>query len=452
MRGEDVETDGTFQFGTVGTAQGLTPTSASPNEAWTASSETAHTTDELQNVTAARKLWEALDEASVLLPPWDALSATPRFDGGAKTPCWQTSSGEAASLPYAYILGPFQSGVDDMLSRLRTHRDVKVGRTAKSHFYYEARSLREFLVTNLADVASATCREHATSFAVDASAGTFTFYLAHTADRTMLAWKRAIQDCHRRCFEGASAESGRLCMSQNCFRQALDEQAQEEARIGARVELPHLLRAMHGTRVRLVALLRDPVERLHASFWFHEHYRRRYGATPQGFANFARESVDAMQRCRASGSTRECALRFEAHGIEQEDVFFHCDQLIRGMHDVFAETWLATFPRELLLVKAEEYFADTRRVLSAVARHFGIEANATWLDKALSLRRVRASDGLRGAGGGPGGSPSGTSMDARTRRMLQAFYAPHNRRLDAMTSSCDACKLPGTRFVWGYES
>jgi hypothetical protein len=46
----------------------------------------------------------------------------------------------------------------------------------------------------------------------------------------------------------------------------------------------------------------------------------------------------------------ECALLFESLGKKQEDVFFHCDQLIRGMYSVFVEHWLASFRREDVLV------------------------------------------------------------------------------------------------------
>ena len=38
-------------------------------------------------------------------------------------------------------------------------------------------------------------------------------------------------------------------------------------------------------------------------------------------------------------------------------VFFHCDQLFRGMYAVYLERWLRVFPREaLLVIKAEDMF------------------------------------------------------------------------------------------------
>ena len=41
-------------------------------------------------------------------------------------------------------------------------------------------------------------------------------------------------------------------------------------------------------------------------------------------------------------------------------VFFHCDQLFRGMYAVYLERWLRFFPREaLLVIKAEDMFRCT---------------------------------------------------------------------------------------------
>jgi hypothetical protein len=49
-------------------------------------------------------------------------------------------------------------------------------------------------------------------------------------------------------------------------------------------------------------------------------------------------------------SPAECALLFESLGKKEEDVFFHCDQFIRGMYSVFLEHWFANFPRENVMV------------------------------------------------------------------------------------------------------
>ena len=54
----------------------------------------------------------------------------------------------------------------------------------------------------------------------------------------------------------------------------------------------------------------------------------RYGETPEGFLKYVKEQLGALRRCEARGFTmRECALYFEALGLEEERVHFHCDQV-----------------------------------------------------------------------------------------------------------------------------
>ena len=455
------ETGTVASFGAVPTAAEATPkgtswvregrkAAAGARERWRGASDGARAPDGPGDgraaVKAARKLWRQTDAAAGAL--FNAADE-PAFLPNTKNPCWS----DAQCFPFVYVLGPFQCGTDDLVARLRAHPDVVVGRTTKSHFFYEARPIAE-TVLHLADHASALAAPDSRAVALDASPGTFTFYLAHSADRTLKPWRESMGACHKECHgSGLGKEAGDACMDRQCFARAREAQQAAEAALGARVEVPHLVAALHGTRVRAVAMLRDPVERLHSAFYFHDHYRLHYGADPAGFHRFAHETVAVMRRCRAeAGDVRECALRFEGHGMVYEHEFFHCDQLIRGMYDVFTETWLEALPPgSLLLLKAEDYFAKPRETLEAVARHIGLDAwPAAALDAALASKRVRNADGRAGAGPGPGGSPGGTAMDASTRALLQNFYAEHNARLDAMVRETPAV-LPGTRMLWGYE-
>lgn len=44
-------------------------------------------------------------------------------------------------------------------------------------------------------------------------------------------------------------------------------------------------------------MLRDPTERLHSSFWYYEHYQKKYGATEEGFSEYAAEMVGHFRTC-----------------------------------------------------------------------------------------------------------------------------------------------------------
>ncbi len=66
---------------------------------------------------------------------------------------------------------------------------------------------------------------------------------------------------------------------------------------GGKLNTPYLLRLAMGPNVKLVVILRDPVERLHAAFWGLDHYLMKYGKTEAGFAAFASDSLQAFATC-----------------------------------------------------------------------------------------------------------------------------------------------------------
>ena len=45
----------------------------------------------------------------------------------------------------------------------------------------------------------------------------------------------------------------------------------------------------------------------------------------------------------------DCALRFEAHGPEQAGVYYHCDQIIKGMYSEYMPEWQAYIRPQRLL-------------------------------------------------------------------------------------------------------
>ena len=106
-------------------------------------------------------------------------------------------------------------------------------------------------------------------------------------------------------------------------------------------------------------------------------YRKKYGATPDGFAAFAREMMAHFRSCTSAHAVRDCALAFEALSMANEDVFFHADQLIKSMYSAFMGDWLAAYPRDdLLVLRLEEYVAQRRPTLERVFRHLMLQARA----------------------------------------------------------------------------
>ena len=114
--------------------------------------------------------------------------------------------------------------------------------------------------------------------------------------------------------------------------------------------VPQLVRAAYGDfQPALLVLLRRPWARMHSAFYNYVHYRNRFGATPAGEAAWANESVGAFRRCERRFGTDHCALSFESLVRENEEVFYHCDQLIKGMYSVFLPRWRREHSRLLFL-------------------------------------------------------------------------------------------------------
>ena len=98
---------------------------------------------------------------------------------------------------------------------------------------------------------------------------------------------------------------------------------------------------------------------------------------------------------------------------ENEEVFYHCDQLIKGMYHVFLKRWRKEHKR-LLLLRAEEYYATPKTVLIRVLRFLRLETPADWqpmLQLPVRLARPRPVGGL-------------PPIPAAVESILRDFYAP----------------------------
>jgi hypothetical protein len=105
--------------------------------------------------------------------------------------------------------------------------------------------------------------------------------------------------------------------------------------------LPQLMRAVYAdVRPKLLVLLRQPWARMHASFQNYVHYAKRFGADAAGEVAWATEAMRAFRACEGNFTTDACALSFESLTRDNEEVFYHCDQLIKGMYIIFLRRWL----------------------------------------------------------------------------------------------------------------
>lgn len=150
--------------------------------------------------------------------------------------------------------------------------------------------------------------------------------------------------------------------------------------------------------VKLIALLRDPVERTLSAY---QHQVRR-GREPLSFeealaqeAERLRPEIARLERDEDYNSVVHRNLAYLARGI-------YADQISR---------WFEIFPREqLLVIRSEDFFTDTTATLTQVLEFLGLPH---W--KPLAYRRFNAAQY--------------EDMAPATRQGLIEYFAPHNQRL-----------------------
>ena len=186
-------------------------------------------------------------------------------------------------------------------------------------------------------------------------------------------------------------------------------------------------------------LLREPAERLHDAFWHYTHYQKQFGADEDGFDRFAAEMVGHFKKCESEHNTKGCARRFETYHPKFEAVFFHADQVIKNMYNVWIERWFEAFDKEqFLFLRTEDVFGlpnpvgaspsdynnseDRRKLgmaiaLKKIAKHLDIEEISLKLME--QMLEVPETDDARVLHCG-----KKSPMREKTRNMLNTFYEP----------------------------
>lgn len=365
------------------------------------------------------------------LEPELFASLPPAFLPELKTPCFHANgTGPLRCLPYYFILGDFQCGVRDLATRLARHPQVVRPGAETPHWWDERRdggSWERFWPM----YESAAARLAPGEVLGDTSYATFAFTWAGSG-RTNWPWSRAMAVCRKEaCKEDAA------CIAARCYQEAAAAWHPTRGD-GSSITLPYLMRYALGANVKHVVLVRDPVERLHAAYWGGHHYLNRYGRTEAGFAAFVNGTLADMAACRARQSAEQCVQAFEAWSQEQEDGWYHCDQLAKGAYSVFLKGWLGAFPKADVLVLRLEDIARTApdgtrtglaAALRAVETHLGLAPaqGAAW-EAMLEGPITRGSD----AHSVNPGRVAGAAIDPEVRAAVGAFYREFDAELEGL--------------------
>ena len=160
--------------------------------------------------------------------------------------------------------------------------------------------------------------------------------------------------------------------------------------------------------VKLIAIVRDPIDRALSA------YQRRV-RTREEHRNFA-EAVAAERRRSWAEVAQELAAMDDPRLRRLPDAY-----VARGLYADQLAMWLEHFPREqLLIVSAEQMFADPLPVLNRVYAFLGISIIPATARSMQEWVRTKYSYGRY------------ADMDEGLRRELAEYYRPHNERLYAL--------------------
>lgn len=147
-------------------------------------------------------------------------------------------------------------------------------------------------------------------------------------------------------------------------------------------------------RVKLIALLRNPVDRALSQY----HLNLRRGNETRSFEDAIAEGPELLP-----GSDHGDIVRARRSSY-----------VPRGRYAEQLERWFGVFPREqLLIVKSEDLYADPPRIVHEAFAHLDLPP---W--PSVRFRARHRADY--------------PAVDAATRRRLEEYYAPHNQRLYAL--------------------
>jgi hypothetical protein len=159
---------------------------------------------------------------------------------------------------------------------------------------------------------------------------------------------------------------------------------------------------------RLIALLRNPVERTYSDY---------QQGVRKGHENQTFEEVIEREIGRPPGGDEEIFEHKDSVNVPARNYGYlsksiYVDQLMR---------WSEFFPREQMLVlKSEDFFDNPQETLETVFSFLGLPE---WELQALQTRKERKKRDKRNVGGYEGG------MVPETRRRLEEYFEPHNQRL-----------------------
>ncbi|XP_059166667.1 carbohydrate sulfotransferase 15-like, partial [Physella acuta] len=174
--------------------------------------------------------------------------------------------------------------------------------------------------------------------------------------------------------------------------------------------------------IRVIVLMREPVERLYSDYLFFSSTK-----TPEDFHSRVNSFIYHFNVCLSRHSVRHCA--FDVRNMKH---FWGRARLDVGLYDLYVSDWLERLPRDrLLIIRTEDYSNNTRHYIQQA---FDFLQLPQLTDKAMSEMATMSRANTNMA------KNSKPPMFEETKKILTNFYAKHKQNLAKL--------LDDDRFLW----
>ncbi|KAK9965998.1 hypothetical protein ABG768_005052 [Culter alburnus] len=294
-------------------------------------------------------------------------------------------------LPYFYIVGQPKCGTTDLYERLRLHPDVHLTPPKEPHWW----SRKRFGIIRPGD-------PPLTRFPLD-----------HYLD----LFDPVAQRIQHRLLGNSSSRSS-IITGEASASTMWDNLAWSYLHdISREAEPPSLVQDfIHVVQpdVQLIAILRDPVERLYSDYLY-------FGTSNKSALDFHQkvcESLRLFDACLRDAGLRACVYSGALYNAMSV-------RLQVGLYVMFILDWLSVFSRDQLLVlRLEDHAANVTHSMNRVFHFLRLGPVSEQTERLISRRPVANTRHQSDRNLGP--------MEPVTREMLRQFYAPFNQKLSAV--------------------
>eukprot|EP00924_Labyrinthula_sp_SR-Ha-C_P007651 snap_masked-scaffold_42-processed-gene-2.27-mRNA-1 protein AED:1.00 eAED:1.00 QI:0/0/0/0/1/1/4/0/686 len=198
---------------------------------------------------------------------------------------------------------------------------------------------------------------------------------------------------------------------QNIFDPSFYLTGESSVDLSANLEAPKLLKTMCKNRIRVIYLVRDPVERIISQMKMRQ--RNKKFPFNKGKVSLEKAIENDLFQFKKKIKISKNEESLFRQGYE--------NSIWESLYVVHLERWLKYFPKQdILVLKSEDFFQDTKNVLQTTFDHLTLDSSSINFTTLVNEKYNQAPD-------------SDTAISSSLRRELNELFLPYNQALERKT-------------------